>query len=78
MRAEKGMSLRCLTRFSTGTKSASTVERGTRFELLALAELTRLSFQLTRSGGANDLGVDLFGFWYPCAANIPLPKFADY
>ncbi|KAL3900380.1 MAG: hypothetical protein SGCHY_001388 [Lobulomycetales sp.] len=57
------MSLRCLTRFSTGTKSASTVERGTRFELLALAELTRLSFQLTRSGGANDLGVDLFGFW---------------
>lgn len=36
---------------------------GTRYEYLCVSTLARLSFSLTRMGGSNDAGVDLFGTW---------------
>jgi hypothetical protein len=41
----------------------STVAVGTAFELYTSEILSSFSFHLSRSGGANDQGVDLHGFW---------------
>ena len=54
-------------RFSSqGTPpTPSTVDRGTRFEMGTMAYLTSTfsSMHLIRTGGANDGGVDLLGWW---------------
>jgi hypothetical protein len=46
--------------------TSSTVDRGTRFENGTLQYLTKTfsSMQLIRTGGANDGGVDLLGWWH--------------
>lgn len=57
---------------ATNTSLHSTVFRGTMYEFAARHMLTSQfhCFNLTRSGGAGDYGVDLFGRWdlsqYPC------------
>ncbi|UZJ55520.1 hypothetical protein CBS101457_004840 [Exobasidium rhododendri] len=51
---------------STVAITPSSVDRGTRFENGTLHYLTRTfpSMQLLRTGGANDGGVDLLGWWH--------------
>ncbi|KAI9826269.1 MAG: hypothetical protein M1826_006691 [Phylliscum demangeonii] len=51
-----------------GLSSASSVYHGTRYEYQVQAGLQRLGFQLARSGGRSDAGVDLFGTW-----RLPVP-----
>lgn len=48
----------------------STVDRGTRFENSTKLYLSKRipSMELMRTGGANDGGIDLFGWWYPTSS----------
>lgn len=56
-------------------KRASTVARGTAYEIQCQAFLTaQLNMPLTRCGRANDNGIDLRGTWDPLASlTTPLP-----
>lgn len=47
----------------TGLKESSPVFKGTRFEYLVAMTLSRLGFELQRTGRSNDLGIDLVGTW---------------
>jgi len=47
----------------TGLNPASTVFVGTHYEYTVQASLRRYGFQLERTGGRSDLGIDLIGSW---------------
>ena len=46
-----------------GVNPASTVFVGTRYEYTVQSSLRRYGFQLERTGGRSDLGIDLVGHW---------------
>lgn len=58
---------------STALSRTSNVYVGTHYEYLTLASLVRLGFNLTRVGGASDLGIDLLGHWTLPSLLRPLP-----
>ena len=52
--------------------SKASVYIGTYYEYLCASALRRLSFNLSRSGGANDRGIDLYGTWQVPCLQYPL------
>ncbi|KAI4262035.1 MAG: hypothetical protein L6R42_002780 [Xanthoria sp. 1 TBL-2021] len=56
---------------STNLSPTSTVYIGTYYEYLCLSTLRRLSFNLTRTGGRSDRGIDLLGHW--TIPSLPFP-----
>ncbi|KAI4150440.1 MAG: hypothetical protein LQ340_004066 [Diploschistes diacapsis] len=47
----------------TGLSPTTTVFKGTKYEYICLSSLQRFGFSLLRTGGANDVGIDLMGTW---------------
>lgn len=51
---------------------SSTVYVGTRYEYVVASSLSRLGFQLTRTGRQSDRGIDLLGHWHVPSLPSPL------
>ncbi|KAL9600074.1 MAG: hypothetical protein Q9219_003444 [cf. Caloplaca sp. 3 TL-2023] len=57
---------------STSLSPTSSLYIGTRYEYLCAATLRRLSFNLIRTGGRSDHGIDLLGHWHLPSLPYPL------
>lgn len=69
---------RTLTSSTSSSTSSSTVSVGTAYEHLCARTLRRLGFNLTRTGGRADRGIDLIGTWtvpspFPSLSPSPAP-----
>ncbi|KAF2101822.1 hypothetical protein NA57DRAFT_11109, partial [Rhizodiscina lignyota] len=56
---------------SNGTSQTSTVYVGTLYEYTVIESMKRFGFDLTRTGKASDLGIDLLGHW--TVPSLPVP-----
>lgn len=57
---------------SNDLSKTSTVYVGTLYEYTAIESLKRFGFDLTRTGKASDLGIDLLGHWSVPSLPVPL------
>ncbi|KAF1345287.1 hypothetical protein BDV97DRAFT_284183, partial [Delphinella strobiligena] len=57
----------------TSLSRTTNVYLGTHYEYTVSASLARLGFSTTRTGGANDQGIDLLGHWTLPSGPHPMP-----